>query len=373
MRIGIDARFYSQSGIGRYLRNLISNLQVLDKENEYLVFLLKEDFDNFKETKNFKKVLANISWYGFSEQLKFPKLLREYKLDLVHFPHFNVPIFYRGKYIVTIHDLIHQKYTMTATTRSSFFYSLKHLAYSFAFSKAIKNSQKIITVSEHVKKDLLKTYNISKDKVIVTYEGIEKQLVETAKKLTAKKTDEVLKKFNIIPPFIFYIGSAHPHKNVAGLVEAFQLLRKNYQYLTLVLAGKEDYFWRRILKQIENDNVRDVIYTNTITEEELAALYMRTGCYIQPSFEEGFGLPVLEAMSLGCPVASSNTASLPEVGGDAALYFEPSNIYEISEKIKEVLNNGKLRKELKEKGLKRAKEFDFEKMTKQTLSVYNSV
>lgn len=365
MRIGIDARFYSQSGIGRYLRNLISNLQKLDKTNEYFIFLLKMDLSKFRETANFKKVLADIKWYGFSEQIKFPKLLKEYKLDLVHFPHFNVPIFYREKYIVTIHDLIHQKYNMNASTKGSLLYFLKHLAYTYTFSNAIKNSQKIITPSEYVKKDLVKTYGAKDEKIIVTYEGVEKLPVGNQK--------EVLEKFNIKPPFIFYIGSAHPHKNVLGLLKAFKILRGNYQYLTLVLAGKKDYFWERILDEVESDKVRDVIYTNAIEEEELEALYKSAALYVQPSFEEGFGLPILEAFSLGCPVISSHRASLPEIAGEAAEYFNPDDFSDMAEKIKKVLNNEKLKKELIEKGKIRVNDFDFSKMTKQTLDIYNSL
>src|SRR4051812_11445328 len=113
MRIGIDARFYSESGVGRYIRNLIKHLQELDSKNEYFIFLLKKNYDilEFKNEK-FHKVLADFKWYGATEQIKLPKLLRKYDLDLVHFPHFNVPVFYKGKYVVTVHDLIHQHYKM---------------------------------------------------------------------------------------------------------------------------------------------------------------------------------------------------------------------------------------------------------------------
>jgi glycosyltransferase involved in cell wall biosynthesis len=371
MRIGIDARFYSQSGIGRYLRNLILNLQKLDKDNQYFILLLKDDFLKFEETSNFKKVEADIPWYGLSEQLQFPKILRRYKLDLVHFPHFNIPVLYKGKFVVTIHDLIHQKYQMkTATTKSSLVYFVKHLAYNFVFSIAIKKSKKIIVPSEYVKKDLMKSFKVGEERVIITNEGVEEKFIKDANKISKEKQKEILNKFNIKPPFIFYTGNAHPHKNIPGLMEAFKVLRKDYQYLTLVLAGNDNYFWQKVR---EDFNVRDVIYTDRLKEEELAVLYKNASCYIQPSFEEGFGLPLLEAFALDCPVASSNAASLPEVGGGAVLYFNPFDIYDIAEKLKRVLNEQKLRKELIEKGKERVKMFDFKKMAQETLELYKGV
>ena len=275
--------------------------------------------------------------------------------------------------MVTIHDLIHQKYEMkTATTHSPLLYKIKHAAYNFAFSNAIKNSQKIITPSEYVKNDLIKAFDVKSEKITVTYEGVEEEFIKISERLTSKKQNEILAKFNIKPPFIFYIGNAHPHKNVIGLIEAFKILRKDYQYLTLVLAGRENYFWSKILKQVHDDNMKSVIFAGNLTDEELAVFYKNAAVYVQPSFEEGFGLPVLEAFSLGCPVASSNAASLPEIGKDAAVYFEPSDIYSIAENLKKVLNEQKLRKEMIQKGRKRAEDFSFKKMAEETLKIYNS-
>src|SRR3990167_2526248 len=155
MRVGVDARMYRESGIGRYIRNLLAHLQKLDQENEYFIFLLEKDYKTLDFQKNFTKVKADFRWYTLTEQIKLPILLNQYKLDLVHFPHFNVPVFYKGKFIVTIHDLIHHRVSMKrATTHSAFIFQLKQMGYKKIFKTALEKSEKIITVSKFVKQDI---------------------------------------------------------------------------------------------------------------------------------------------------------------------------------------------------------------------------
>lgn len=368
MKIGIDARFYNESGVGRYLRNLIDNLKVLDRENEYFIFLLAKDINNFSEVKNFRKVPADFKWYGFDEQINFPKLLGKYNLDLMHFPHFNVPVFYRGKFVVTIHDLIHQHFAMNrATTLNSLTYKMKQFGYRRVFKTAIQKSLKILVPSEFVKKELTEEWNVSQEKVTVTPEGVDDAIAVNASKISQKQISSILNKFNIKQPFIFYVGNAHPHKNVEGLINSFKNLKKSYPNLQLVLSGADHYFWQRLKKEHTST---DIIFTGFITDSELAGLYKSTEVFVLPSFEEGFGIPLLEAMAIGCPVVCSDAGSLKEVGGDASIYFNPRDIKEMSEKIALVLENSSLRKDLISKGKKRVKLFSWERLAKQTLEVY---
>ncbi len=391
MRIGIDARFLSEAGVGRYIKNLLYYLQELDLKNEYFILLREKDFEKIKfKNKNFNKILADISWYGVSEQIELPKILYSLKLDLAHFPHFNIPIFYRGKFVVTIHDLIHQKFKMKrATTLNPLLYSVKHHAYNFALKTALKKSEKVITVSDYVEGELRNQWNVPDNKIIVTKEGVEDKLFQIAKKCTKNDIDSVLKKFGIKPPFLFYVGNAHPHKNVEGLIKAFLKLRKNYEqsfqssnddshHLQLVLSGGEHYFWERIKREAAdsrlrgNDGFKNIIFTGFVSDEEMVALYKSAKVYVVPSFEEGFGIPLLEAMACGVPVASSQRASLPEVGGDAAIYFDPYSVDDMALKISTILNSQMIQRELVEKGHKRVKEFSWRKMAELTLKVYNS-
>lgn len=368
MKIGIDARFYNESGVGRYLRNLIVNLKKLDKNNEYFVFLLSKDYAQFEETSNFHKVSADYKWYGFAEQFNFPKTLNKYKLDLMHFPHFNVPIFYSGKFVVTIHDLIHQHHKMSrATTLNPVTFKIKQIGYRRVFKNAAFKSQKILVPSKIVQQLLIQEWKVSSNKIIVTHEGVDANLLEVEKNIKAVEINQVLNKFKINQPYIFYIGNAHPHKNLEGLIKSFLILLNKHPKLLLVMSGQDHYFWQRLKKENTNKNI---IYTGFITDCELVALYKRARALIIPSFEEGFGIPLLEAFACSCPIVCSKAGALPEVGGNACLYFDPYHLNELVEKISQILVDPQIKKKLIINGKKRLELFSWNKLAKQTLEVY---
>lgn len=368
MKIGIDARFLNESGVGRYLRNLINNLKIIDRKNQYYILLLQKDYDKFQESQSFKKVLADFRWYGFAEQFKLPNLLKQLNISLVHFPHFNVPIFYTGKFVVTIHDLIHQHHQMnTATTLNQFTFKIKQLGYRRTFKAATVKSEKILVPSKSVQDLLIKEWRVDKKKIVVTTEAVDDNILKIADKISNSDSDKLLNKFRIRQPYLFYVGNAHPHKNVEGLIRVFRQLRKRHKNLSLVLSGNDHYFWQRLRQENQDAGI---IYTGFVTDDELVALYKRAEIFVLPSFEEGFGIPVLEAMSCSCPVVASNAGSLPEVGGEAALYFDPGDQGDMGEKIDAVLKSEKIRKELVEKGLKRYKQFSWKDLAEKTLEVY---
>lgn len=368
MKIVIDGRLWFESGIGRYLRNLVTNLQALDGNNEYKILLLKKDLDKVDIGQNFQKVEADFHWYSVAEQYRLPKLLNSLQPDLVHFPHFNVPIFYKGKYIVTIHDLIHQHFpTREATTRNPLVYKIKKFGYKRVFGVAVKRSSVIITPSDFVKKQLIKEWGVDDKKITITPEGVDDGILGLAKNVTDKQAEEVLNKFNITGHYIFYIGNAQPHKNIFSLIDAFRLIKQTHPNFILVLSGPQNYFWQRIKEKAKDDGI---VFTGFVSDKEMVVLYKKAWCFLMPSLEEGFGIPVLEAMACGCPVVSSDRGSLSEVGGDAAVYFDPDNIEDMVEKISRVLDGKELRRGLINKGLKRYKSFSWQKMAEQTLKVY---
>lgn len=372
MRIGIDARLYSQSGLGRYIRNLIAQLKRIDIKNEYFIFLTSQDFADFEETFNFKKVLANYQWYGVWEQLKFPRLLKSYNLDLVHFPHFNVPILYRDPFVVTIHDLIHQHYaTRQSSTRNLFLRQIKKIGYSKAFGYAISKSKKIFVPSSFVKLQLEIEWKVDSEKIIVSLEAVDDQLIEMANKISSHQIKQTLKKFNINNPFLFYLGNAQPHKNLTRLINVFKQIKQQKPELSLVLSGPDSFFWQTIKKEAEK--IEGIIFTGFITDEEMVALYKSTASFVMPSVEEGFGIPILEAMACGCAVVCAKAGSLIEVGGKAADYFIPWDEVNMRYHILKVLDSSSLRKELIKRGLERYKEFSWKKMAQQTLEFYNQV
>lgn len=368
MKITIDARMYRESGIGRYIRNLIDNLQRLDKINQYFILLNQDNYDTLVYHNNFQKVLADFKWYGIGEQIKLPQLLKRLKPDLVHFPHFNAPVLYQGKFVVTIHDLIHQHFQMRrASTLDPISYKIKQIGYKTVFKNVIKKSSKILVPSNYIKKMLINEWGVDSERIVVTPEAVDDKIPPAVAKMSTTESKKVLKKFNIKPPYLFYVGNAHPHKNVEGLIKAFLKLKEKYPDLKLVLSGYDHYFWQRL---IEENQYEGIIYTGYVDDEQLVSLYKNALCFVMPSYEEGFGIPLLEAMACSCCVVSSNAGALKEVGEDACLYFDPAKPDDMVDKIDRVLKNKNLRDQLIDRGQKRVKFFSWEKLAKQTLEVY---
>jgi len=366
MKIGIDCRLWDETGVGRYIRNLVLNLQKLDKENEYILFVLSKNYKEINSqlsTPNFQLVVADIPWHSVKEQIKFPQILNRENLDLVHFPYFSVPIFYNKPFVVTIHDLIlHHFPTGEASTLPLLFYKLKLLGYKFVFSKAAQKAKKIITVSNATKKEIIDHLGTEKEKIKVIYEGVDDELSNI--KSQRSKIDIKYKNY------FLYVGNAYPHKNLERLLEAFKLLNSD---ANLVLVGKEDYFYKRLKKKAREMGISDrIVFLQNVSDQELVDLYRNALALVLPSLMEGFGLPALEAMANNCLVLASNISPLREVCSDAAIYLDPYNSKDIAEKMKEVcFNDLNHFSEKRDEGMERIELFSWRKMAKQTLAVYN--
>jgi len=375
MRIGIDGRFYGgeqSKGLGRYTQKLIENLARLDKQNEYFIFLQEQEYKTWKiNTDNFHRVLAPYHWYSITEQLFMPLKIKNAELDFVHFPHFNVPLFYNGPFIVTIHDLIISRFpTERATTLGPWLYKIKQLAYHRVIKHAAYAAKRIITVSDYSKQDIIDYFKLPEPKISVTYEAADFQEV---KEVADEEKRKILQRYNIDTPFILYIGNAYPHKNLEILMKVIKVLKKKKQLdWKLVLVGKKDYFYQR-LEQLAwaMDVEKEVIFTGFVPDHDLPALYQEALAYIFPSRYEGFGLPPLEAMSYGTPVLSSQQACLPEILGEAALYFDYQDVYGIIKQLEKITKNqNNIRRDLITKGLKKVREYSWERMARQTLRIY---
>lgn len=369
MRIGIDARFYGTQakGLGRYTQKLITHLESLTDENEYVIFLRDDNWDEYQPTDpRFTKARANYRWYTLAEQIFFPLTMRKQRLDIMHFTHFNVPLWYRGKFIVTIHDLILTKYpTQRASTLGPLLYHLKHIAYQLAISSAVKRAARIIAVSQYTKEDIVRHFPVDSTKISVIYEAVESPAQE------ATSDTAVLERYHIHPPYLLYVGNVYPHKNIDGLLEAFGLLRSRGRDLQLVLVGKEDYFMKQIKALVRTKPYAAVVkFTGYVPDGELPSLYRHAEAYVFPSFCEGFGLPGLEACSLGLPVVASNNSCLPEILGDAAVYFDPHQPMEITGAISRVLDDHTVRERLISAGYARVKQFDWRRMAEHTRALY---
>ena len=375
MRIGIDARFFGPvgKGLGRYTERLIENLELLAGDHEFVVFLRKENFDLYRpKSPRFRKVLADFRWYSLAEQLRYPALIRRERVDLMHFPHFNVPVLTPCPFVVTIHDLILFRFpTRRATTLNAAVYGLKYAAYRLVIRLAALRARTIITVSECTKRDIVQELRVKPERVAVTYEasdGVE------AGQLTIPGTFDPAAK-GIVRPYFLYVGNAYPHKNLERLLQVFRSLREKGLEAQLVLVGKMDYFYGRLKREAEAAGLLrdgDVVFYGFAPEDELAELYRRARAYVFPSLLEGFGLPPLEAMRYGTPVAASGSSCLPEILGDAATYFDPERPEDIARAMTEIFTDETLRAKLAGLGRARVGRFSWKDCAERTYRIYLS-
>lgn len=385
MRIGIDARMSgpAHAGIGRYVENLIKELS--KNKNLELVLFVRKSNQAIRQSGNQAIVEADIPHYSLAEQFLMPGIIKKAQVDLMHFPHFNIPVFYTGKYVVTIHDLIkHASRGMETTTRTPWLYWLKYLGYKFVFRQAVKRAVKILVPSQWVKKQLIEIYGLPEDKVVVTYEGVGEKFQHSAFSLPRGKAGiqhsaQVLSKYKISKPFIIYTGSLYPHKNIERLIQSISAIGRSAPggklvKISLVISCARSVFWERLKKEVQElDAEKFVNLVGFAPDEELAVLYTQAEAFVFPTLSEGFGLPGLEAMACGCPVVCSDIPVLREVYGEAAEYFDPYDISDMAEKIKRVTGDQATKDRLRNDGLEQVKKYSWAKMAKETLKVYGEV
>ncbi len=224
MKIGIDARLWSETGVGRYIRNLVYNLAVIDKANDYVLFMRSSDADKFKAPSNsvgrqssrFRVVPVDIRWHTLDEQLKLPQILYKENLDLMHFPYFSIPVGYKRPFVITIHDLIINHFpTGKASKLPLYLYQLKRLGYDYVVKNAVSKAQKIIVPLNAVKEDLIETLGVEQEKITITHEGFDE-------KIQKKDNNQIVDNTK----YFLYVGNAYPHKNLDRLIKAFSLFRK---------------------------------------------------------------------------------------------------------------------------------------------------
>lgn len=374
MKIGIDARFFGgeqSKGLGRYAQKLIEYLMEFDTTNEYVLFLQSEQFDCVQVPARWKKVKADFRWYSLKEQIFLPWLIRRASVDLMHFPHFNVPLLLRSPFVVTIHDLIITHFpTERATTLGPLLYWFKKLAYRLVMNHAARSSQKIITVSEFSKQDIIKTLQVPPEKIFVTYEAAERS-TSVCDPGQARRFKE---KYSLPDLYVVYVGNAYPHKNLDLLLQVAEELKKRHLPWNIVFVGRPDYFYSRLQEEVERRKVTDrVHFPGFIPDVELACLYSNALCYVFPSKYEGFGLPPLEAMLYDCPVLAARTSCIPEVLGEAATYFDSQDISGIISSVEQLRNVPEIRQRFIQAGRLQVRRYSWRTMAQQTQLIYNQL
>ena len=331
MNIVIDARLINETGVGRYIRNLIIKLGNLDTEDYYVVLLLANDFDQFQlPNARWEKRCVDIHWHSVKEQLCMPWVLWREHADVVHIPYFNVPILYVGRFIVTIHDLtILHLNTGKASTLPAWKYILRRIGYTMIIWSSVYRSHGILTVSETVKQDILSHFKIPNKKIHVTYEGIDDALIHDHIESDIRPITE---------RYFLYVGNVYPHKNVETLIESFSLLRKKIsEPIKLVFVGPNDFFYKRLRLLITSLSMDDdIIIKHTVGDAELSLLYAHAIALVFPSRMEGFGLPALEAIAHGCAVIASDIPVFHEILQNHAHFADTTNPESLSRVMNEV-------------------------------------
>ncbi len=376
MRIVIDARMYGPrrwTGIGRYLQHLLAELERLDTENEYVVLVGRENWNDYEpERKNFRKVLAPALPYSLAEQLGLAWKLYTLRPDVVHFPAPNAPLLYFRRRVTTVHDLTLLLYsTARGKGFEKWLHEAKKLPFRFVLWWGVKHSRTIFTPTDYVKRQLVQRYNLPPKRITVTPEAMDEPAQhEVSQNAAAALMQRLgLEGGN----YVLYVGNCYPYKNVDRLVDAFAGAVGARVGLKLVVVGRNDYF-RELLKQRVAGLKLDqrVIFTGAVSDEDLRMLYAAASLYVNPSLSEGFGLQGLEAMAAGVPVLAARASCLPEVYGDAAEYFDPGNTTELTAKMTTLLSSDKLRLLLTQRGRKRVGEFSWDTVAETTLQVYRT-
>lgn len=313
MKIGIDIRLIAQSGVGRYIRNLLRELAELDTENRYVLFGRSSDEVPLSGSR-WEFRAFDTHWHTVAEQLVMPRIFSAASLDVVHIPYFTIPVFYRGPLVATIHDLtVRRVNTGKASTLPYPFYRLRRMGYEVVLQQGLRNVTGILTVSQTTKRDIMASYGIPEDRITVTYEGIDPVFL-TERHDTAESEQ----------PFLLYVGNAYPHKHPELVLAAFRTLLRAQPDCSarLVFVGTSDFFYERLKASAAVRELGAAVeFRGAVSDAELLSLYDRATALVFPSEMEGFGLPALEAYARGCPVLCSDIPIFRELLGTAARFI----------------------------------------------------
>lgn len=367
MRIGIDARlsYHQPAGISRYTWHLLHALAELNNDDEFIVFQHRKHQESLIQQANFQRSTLYSPVHRSLEQFTLPLELLRHGLDMLHSTDFIPPLYSPVPSVITVHDLAFLHWPNFLTKDSATYYG--------QIDRAVRHAQHIIVPSESTKHDLIGILGTPKNKISVIYEAPNPSF----RPLPLEKTRAAItKRFQLPESYIFFISTIEPRKNVNGLLTAFRHLLDTYNVndTGLVLAGSKGWLYEETMGLVKTLDLEEkTFFLGRVEDEDLHQLYVGARFHIHPAHYEGFGLPPLEAMACGTPTIVSNTSSMPEVVGDAALLVDPEDTEEIAVAMHRLLSDGELHTELREKGFKRADCFSWELAARSTLKVYQKV
>lgn len=354
-----------KGGLEVYTHNLIKNLLRVGQNNKY--FFIKDNRNT--GFPNINKITINLGKTPARKVLKnsfdLSGIVKKYQLDIVHDPAQMGPFLFstNAMKILTIYDLFPLTHPQTSPSKYT------PVIYKYLLPHVLKRTDVIIAGSESTKKDILRYFPSLRGKIIVIYAAADKSFRQI------NNPDRIKKKYNLNTPFIFALGTLSPRKNLLTLIKAFSKLKIRGFKHKLVIGGQKGWKYENIFKDASDlVEKNEIIFTGFIPDNDLPYFYNLADLFVFPSLYEGFGIPILEAMACGCPMITSNISSMPEVGGDAALYINnPLDTDELTDKIKKVLFEKGLKEDLIKKGLVQAAKFSWEKTARETIKVYEEV
>lgn len=372
MRICINASpaVHHIAGLGRYTQELMSALLATDTENEYVAFYNRPS-EAYVEPPldRLPHLTTNLSakpWrmralVGHLARVPQDRLFPE--VDLFHATDHLLPRLSRVRSVFTLHDLVFCFYPQTHKPLNRWFLTLM-------MPRFLRAADAVIAVSECTKRDAMQTYDLDEAKIKVIYEGVNPRFRRSSPGVISS----VLHKYDLRERYILSVGTIEPRKNLTSLLEAYVAIRNQDSQLKLVIVGKRGWLYEGFFRRLSELGLEnEVIFPGFVPDEDLPALYSATDLFVFPSLYEGFGLPVLEAMACGAPVVTSNTSSLPEVAGEAALLVDPNSVEALTRAMRDVLDNRTLRHDLRARGPKQAAKFSWETAAHETLAVYRSL
>ncbi len=366
-RVAIDARKLHDFGIGTYIRNLLTGLARLDRQTEFVVLCRPPDCARIGALgANFRGVPERSGNYSITEQLLIPLALRRVRAQIFHEPHYVLPPLVPCRSVVTIHDCIHLMFPQYLPNRFAYFYARGSLA------AASRRADRVLTVSETSRQDIIRLLGVPPDKVTVIYNAIEERFWDEPSEEDRRRVQE---RYQLHDPFLLYAGNVKPHKNLERLIDAFAVVcARGLDPLKLIVIGDDISahagLRRKVLRYQLHKRIR---FLGFQPQDTLAVMYRLASAFVFPSLYEGFGLPPVEAMASGTPVVTSNVSSLAEVAGDAAMLVDPYDPEAIADGIIRVLTDDGLRRDLIARGLRRARSFSWEASVQRIHRIYADV
>lgn len=375
MIIGVDgneANVEKRVGISEYAFELLKQFscsKLIAHSSKFIIYLKdkpKSDMPLESENWKYRVVGPRRLWTQLSLPLALLKdcRLKGCRMDVFFSPTHYAPRLCPVPTVISVMDLSYIHYP--ELFKKLDLYQLKNWT-----SYSVRNAKRVLTISNASKNDIIKQYNTPSEKVEVAYPGIKVKSQMSKVKNSGQKS-KVLEKYSLKGDYILFVGTLQPRKNIVRLIEAYAKLKDSV--IELVIVGKKGWLYEEILAAPRKYGVEEQVkFLEFVTDEDLSTLYQNAICFVLPSLYEGFGLPVLEAMQEGCPVITSNVSSLPEAGGDAAIYVDPKDTDDIAKKMQTLIKSKELQAELREKGYKQVKKFSWEKTAKETLAVLKDV